>query len=186
MFENLRRGGQARNFTTNVPKILDFKSSSPNRYFPKIDVGCPCIFLRMSASSKNESCDNEAFFISCWNLPCAVRICTNCQYVKTVKVSMFLKICWPWSYIFLNSFRSYASSNWVLWCLKGMFLRTRKLFCSLERDSSGVKSMTVSWNTKISKIEMGMKLFDGWRWKKKQLHFARLTVRFLARWRLAV
>ena len=24
-FENLRRGRQARNFTTNVPKILDFK-----------------------------------------------------------------------------------------------------------------------------------------------------------------
>ena len=45
----------------------------------KIDVGCPCIFLRMSASSKNEFCDNEAFFIGCWNLPCAVKICTNCQ-----------------------------------------------------------------------------------------------------------
>ena len=38
MFENPRRGSQARNFTKNVPKILDLKS---NRYFPKIDVGCP-------------------------------------------------------------------------------------------------------------------------------------------------
>ena len=28
MFENPRRGRQARNFTTNVPKILDPKSSS--------------------------------------------------------------------------------------------------------------------------------------------------------------
>ena len=28
MFKNPRRGGQARNFTTNVPKILDLKSSS--------------------------------------------------------------------------------------------------------------------------------------------------------------
>ena len=28
MFENPRRGRQARNFTTNVPKILDMKSSS--------------------------------------------------------------------------------------------------------------------------------------------------------------
>ena len=28
MFENRRRGRQARNFTTNVPKILDLKSSS--------------------------------------------------------------------------------------------------------------------------------------------------------------
>ena len=28
MFENPRRGRQASNFTTNVPKILDLKSSS--------------------------------------------------------------------------------------------------------------------------------------------------------------
>ena len=28
MFENPRRGRQARNFKTNVPKILDLKSSS--------------------------------------------------------------------------------------------------------------------------------------------------------------
>ena len=28
MFENPRRGRQAKNFTTNVPKILDLKSSS--------------------------------------------------------------------------------------------------------------------------------------------------------------
>ena len=28
MFENPRRGRQARNFTTNIPKILDLKSSS--------------------------------------------------------------------------------------------------------------------------------------------------------------
>ena len=28
MFENPRRGRQARNFTTNVPKILDLESSS--------------------------------------------------------------------------------------------------------------------------------------------------------------
>ena len=28
MFENPRRGREAKNFTTNVPKILDLKSSS--------------------------------------------------------------------------------------------------------------------------------------------------------------
>ena len=35
MFENPRRGKQARNFTTKAPKILDLKSRLPNRYFPK-------------------------------------------------------------------------------------------------------------------------------------------------------
>ena len=34
MFENPRRGRQARNFTTNVPKILDLKSS-PAQIFPE-------------------------------------------------------------------------------------------------------------------------------------------------------
>ena len=38
MFEKPRRGRQQEIFTTNVPKILD---RLPNRYFPKIDVGCP-------------------------------------------------------------------------------------------------------------------------------------------------
>ena len=33
MFENPRRGRQARNFTTNVPKILDLKSSSKQIFF---------------------------------------------------------------------------------------------------------------------------------------------------------
>ena len=32
MFENPRRGSQARNFTTNVPKILDLKSSSEQNF----------------------------------------------------------------------------------------------------------------------------------------------------------
>ena len=40
MFENPRRGRQARNLTTNVPKILDLESSS-EQIFSKIDVGCP-------------------------------------------------------------------------------------------------------------------------------------------------
>ena len=32
MFENPRRDRQARNFTTNVPKILDLKSSSEQTF----------------------------------------------------------------------------------------------------------------------------------------------------------
>ena len=39
MFENPRRGKQARNFTTNVPKILDLKSSSEQILFRKLSLG---------------------------------------------------------------------------------------------------------------------------------------------------
>ena len=41
MFENPRRGRQARNFTTNVPKILDLKSSFEQIFFRKLSLGAP-------------------------------------------------------------------------------------------------------------------------------------------------
>ena len=42
MFENPRRGRQARNFTTNVPKILDLKSSSERTdIFRTLTLGAP-------------------------------------------------------------------------------------------------------------------------------------------------
>ena len=39
MFKNPRRGRHARNFTTNVPKILDLKSSSEQISFRKLTLG---------------------------------------------------------------------------------------------------------------------------------------------------
>ena len=41
LFENPRRGMQARNFTTDVPKILDLKSSSEQTFFRKLSLGAP-------------------------------------------------------------------------------------------------------------------------------------------------
>ena len=41
MFENPRRGRQAINFTTNVPKILDLKSCSEQIFFGKLTLGAP-------------------------------------------------------------------------------------------------------------------------------------------------
>ena len=41
MFENPRRGRQANNFTTNVPKILNLKSSSEQIFFRKLSLGAP-------------------------------------------------------------------------------------------------------------------------------------------------
>ena len=45
IFENPRRGRQARNFGKNVPKILDLKSSSEQIYiFRKLSLGAPDIY----------------------------------------------------------------------------------------------------------------------------------------------
>ena len=41
MFENPRRGREARNFTTNGPKILDLKSSSEQIFYRKLPLGAP-------------------------------------------------------------------------------------------------------------------------------------------------
>ena len=41
MFENPRRGRQARNFTTNAPQILDLKSSSEQIFSRKLPLGAP-------------------------------------------------------------------------------------------------------------------------------------------------
>ena len=41
MFENPRRGRQARNFTTNAPKIRDLKSSSEQIFSRKLPLGAP-------------------------------------------------------------------------------------------------------------------------------------------------
>ena len=48
MFENPRRGRQARNLTTNVPKILDLKSSSEQILFRKLTLGAPDIAATIS------------------------------------------------------------------------------------------------------------------------------------------
>ena len=52
MFENPRRGRQARNFTTNAPKILDLKSSSEQIFSRKLPLGAPasCVSRRLSLS----------------------------------------------------------------------------------------------------------------------------------------
>ena len=50
MFENPRRGRQARNFATNVPKILDLKSSSEQIFSRKLPLGAP---VRLEVETEN-------------------------------------------------------------------------------------------------------------------------------------
>ena len=51
MFENPRRGRQARNFTTNAPKTLDLKSSSQQIFSRKLPLGAPVILIADGWSS---------------------------------------------------------------------------------------------------------------------------------------
>ena len=71
MFENPRRGRQARNFTTNVPKILHLKSSS-EQIFSEIDVGAPDTTFEQPA------------------VPCLMASCKQCKVLKRVLLRSIL------------------------------------------------------------------------------------------------
>ena len=51
MFENPRRGWQARNFTTYAPKILDLKSSSEQIFSLKLPLGAPVLMVSVQLIS---------------------------------------------------------------------------------------------------------------------------------------
>ena len=55
MFENPRRGRQARNFRTNAPKILDLKSSSEQVFSRNLPLGAPDVCnLKTVKNSKRQ------------------------------------------------------------------------------------------------------------------------------------
>ena len=57
MFENPRRGRQARNFSTNVPRILDLKSSSEQVYSENCRwVPMHCVEIKMDQNDSIVSC----------------------------------------------------------------------------------------------------------------------------------
>ena len=61
MFENPRRGRQARNFTTNSPKILDLKSSFEQIFSRKLPLGAPVWIMRQTENMLSRSWrDNES------------------------------------------------------------------------------------------------------------------------------
>ena len=55
MFQNPRRGMQARNFTINVPKIIDLKSSSEQIFFSKLSLGAP-VYSLLTRQMDNVAC----------------------------------------------------------------------------------------------------------------------------------
>ena len=68
MFENPRRGRQARNFTTNVPKILDLKSSSEQIFSRKLSLGVPEVLPSVEAQLAGQLLEQHGVLVSPWPL----------------------------------------------------------------------------------------------------------------------
>ena len=60
MFENPRRVRQARNFTKNVSKILDLKSSSEQIFSEKLTLGDPVLSVTEIAPKSPLLCVNKS------------------------------------------------------------------------------------------------------------------------------
>ena len=60
MFENPRRGRQARNFAKNVLKILDLKSSSEQIFSEKLTLGAPVLSVTEIAPKSPLLCLNRS------------------------------------------------------------------------------------------------------------------------------
>ena len=73
MFENPGRGRQARNFITNVPKILDLKSSS-EQIFRKLSLGVPVNFASSLPTQEN--------------MKKGIKFSLNLRIQKSVRISM--------------------------------------------------------------------------------------------------
>ena len=98
MFENPRRSRQARNFTTNVPKILDLKSSSEQIFFRKLSLGAPDYNLPLSLlcyNIGNSTISVRALrVITGWHNECFLRRSKYCLNIH-VNISAHLGIFLP-------------------------------------------------------------------------------------------
>ena len=85
MFENPRRGRQARNFTENDPKILDLKSSSEQIIFRKLSLGAP-VYI-------NNGYEHVEAWDSCGPfevVACPLIDSISCKQNKTIQ---FFRVC---------------------------------------------------------------------------------------------
>ena len=107
MFENPRRGRQARNFTTNVPKILDLKSSSEQIFSRKLPLGAPVKRLLRDPMCLLVKCRKEMQTFD-YTVSSAFQ---NMEFLKS-----FLTICRT-SFIFQSKttvFNDELSSTWTV------------------------------------------------------------------------
>ena len=122
MFENPRRGRQARNFTTNAPKILDLKSSSEQIFFRKLSLGAPVATTSFFTEPVWKVLSSFfAKFVQSWLNSYFCPVWTGNQWQKKgslnawaragkqIKLFTFLFLCflvWPYNKHLINQARS--------------------------------------------------------------------------------
>ena len=104
MFENPRRGRQAKNFTANVPKILVLKSSSEQIFSRKLPLGAPVNSSTTSILISRVWLTRMVFLEDDW---------TVAEQGMASRMKFHLEIAsWPWGYsrVFSTSLKN------LRWC----------------------------------------------------------------------
>ena len=106
MFENPRRGRQARNFTTNAPKTLDLKSSSEQIFSRKMPLGAPVTCI---------DANNNTF-----NVSYVTRTNTKwiAQKFNAYRINHLLVLTFYWQLVFIIKERFivyYGNDVWFRW-----------------------------------------------------------------------
>ena len=148
MFENPRRGRQARNFTANVPKILDLKSSSEQiflenwRWVPLI-TSTLCL--------KNVFLFLNGFGIRLNGL--AYPFQKNCHPFEWLGLSVWKKIVVCLNCLGYPFQKKLMSSFWMAWavrlekiviCLNGLGYPFQKIVICLKKELSTVEELSLS------------------------------------------
>ena len=87
MFENPRRSRQARNFTTNAPKIPDLKSSSEQIFARKLPLGAPVLLLSMVSNSEHRDAGPKLLQyltnVSTTSFACRSVLRKSCKFLRS-------------------------------------------------------------------------------------------------------
>ena len=148
MFENPRRGRQARNFITNVPKILDLKSSSANRYFWKIDIGCPWL---PALYPWKMFCHFWTDMVSVW-MARGIRSKKNFIHLNGLGY-LFGKNCRPFEQLVLSVPKK-MSSVWTAWavCLEKIVISSNGLGYPFQKLLSIRMARAIHSKKKLSTV----------------------------------
>ena len=144
MFENPRRGRQARNFTKNVPKILDLKSSS-EQIFSENWRWCPCSFAFWTFFcflSESIDCERKTLYFEgrTWNRGRCRDIHTYIHFTYTF-TSKNLK--WGW-------LRAQVTQPGLVRDLNGHFRKRENCGLGREKTKEGERKGGLVWNSRNS------------------------------------
>ena len=132
MFENTRKGRQARNFTRNAPKIVDLKSSSEQIFSRKLPLGAPEMLISVQKY--------------------------ELQYGKISPI-LSTQITAPVKKISISQYKNISSgTNIFIGCATRFFGTVKFMYTTVQQYLSQYKNINLSTKIKVAVQKMKRKM----------------------------